>query len=167
MQRFVLAYVETGGNKSEAAGKAGCIGKSKNTLASAGASLYKKAVARGLLKEHYEEAVEKPISKDELLLVLTEQALGRRPTSRKVTSRRNKDGYMREMETQVVYEESVAQQAIAKILGLYSDAPKAPVVNILQILGQLPEEQRLIAEAEIIATQGKLLEAQPQGEPTE
>ena len=158
LQRFVVAYVATGGNKTEAARQAGVMSHSPRTCASAGASLYRKAIERGLLADKFTEANPEPLNKEDILKLLKDQALGKKPSKRTVVMRRDANGYMREAEVKNEFDEQVAQEKIAKILGLYDDAPKAPTVNILQVLGKLPEEQRAIAEAEIMEAHGKMLE---------
>jgi len=158
LQRFVVAYVATGGNKTEAARQAGVMSNSPRTCASAGATLYRKAIERGLLADKFTEANPEPLNKEDILKLLKDQALGKKPSKRTVVMRRDANGYMREAEVKNEFDEQVAQEKIAKILGLYDDAPKAPVINIMQILGKLPPEQRQIAEAEILDAHGKMLE---------
>lgn len=159
LQRFVEAYRKNGGHRGNAAIAAGA--KVTNTASSyaVGMRLYKKAVERGLLSESAAEA-DRDLDKMDLVKLLSLQASGKRPSKRQEVERWDpKAGRMKIVERRTEWDEGGSQEKLAKVLGVYTDGPKAPTVNILQVLGEMPAEERAKAEAQLIEAHSRLLEA--------
>lgn len=160
--RFVTEYVATGGNKAEAAKRAGSIANGARNLARAGSALYKKAITRGLLRTDYVEP-EEELNKEGIIALLGDQATGKRPSRRYEVRKRNKDGVMVTHEIRNEYDELGAQDKLAKVMGLYEEVQTAPPVNILQIIGSLGEAEKKTAESYLIEAHSKLLEGEVVG----
>lgn len=171
--RFVQKFKSNGGNKEKALEDAGdewgapLLIKKKALREYLANNLFDKAVQRGLIRpdKAYVEDSE-TIPKEKLLSLLTQQALGEKPSYRQEVLRRNSEtGLMEVIEVRSNYDEQKAQDLLAKILGLYEEAPKPPTINVGVVIDGLKGWDRIKAEELLVETHLKLLEAPSEGAP--
>ena len=164
--RFVKEFKRNGGNKEDALEKAGDEWgaplkiKKKWMREWLGKQLFDKAISRGLIRpdKAYLEDVE-TIPKEQLLSLLTQQARGEKASYRQEVLRRDPDtGKMVVVEVRSNYDEQKAQDLLAKILGLYEEAPKPPTINVGVVIDSLKGWEKAKAEELLVEAHMKMLE---------
>jgi len=165
--RFVQKLKSNGGNREKALEDAGDEWgsplkiKKKVLREYLANNLYDKAIQRGLIRPDQAYVADaETIPKEKLLGLLTQQALGEKPSYRQEVLRRNADtGLMEVVEVRSNYDEQKAQDLLAKILGLYEEAPKVPNINIGVVIDGMKGWEKTKAEELLVEAHLKMLEA--------
>ncbi|MGH7274658.1 MAG: hypothetical protein ACREIQ_09405, partial [Nitrospiria bacterium] len=80
--------------------------------------------------------------------------------------RRDPDtGKMEVVEVRSNYDEQKAQDLLAKILGMYDEAPKPPTINVGVVIDSLKGWEKVKAEELLVEAHMKMLEAGPEPRP--
>jgi hypothetical protein len=131
-----------------------------------GEKLYKKAMRRGLLvaKDILNPTPDPHAGKEELLDLLTKQALGIIPSRRTEVYKRTKKGEMVAFEIRTEYNQLEAQDKLAKLLNLYEGGTAPRAINVVTAVAELPPHLRKTAELDVIEAHTRLLKGGRNGE---